>query len=126
MTREEEQERILMAIRRLQEQVRWKPGSAARHLAKRIALGHLPAASTIATYEALIVRIVTTPTAEVFVYSWGETRCPTVVAAVEGVRWLVMLGLDGIMETAFPPDDPETYLAHSQFTRLGTLEGLGL
>jgi hypothetical protein len=73
-----------------------------------------------------MVRIVTTPTAEVFVYSWGETRYPTVVAEVEGVRWLVMLGLDGVMETAFPPDDPETYLAHSQFTRLGTLEGLGL
>jgi hypothetical protein len=37
-----------------------------------------------------------------------------------------MLGLNGIMETVFPPDDPETYLAHSQFTRLDTLEELGL
>ncbi len=126
MTTGEEQGWFLEAIRRLQGQVRWKPGSATRHLGKRIELGHLAAASTIATYEALIVRIVTTPTAEVFIYRWGDARYPTVVAEVEDIRWLVMLGLDGVMETAFPPDDPETYLANSQFTRLGTLEELGL
>ena len=40
-----------------------------------------------------------------------------VVAEVEGVRWLVMLSLDGIMETAFPPEDPETYLARPVSTK---------
>ncbi len=58
--------------------------------------------------------------------SWGETLYPTVVAEVEGARWLVMVGLDSIMETAFPPEDPETYLANLRFQRLGTLEELGL
>ena len=65
-----------------------------------------------------------TPTAEVFAYRWGETIYPTVVAEVEGVRWLVMMGLDGIMETAFPPETPEMYLANLWFQRLGTLEEL--
>jgi hypothetical protein len=37
-----------------------------------------------------------------------------------------MVGLDSIMETAFPPEDPETYLANWRFQRLGTLEELGL
>jgi hypothetical protein len=29
-------------------------------------------------------------------------------------------------ETVFPPEDPETHLAHLRFQRLGTLEQLGL
>ena len=61
-----------------------------------------------------------------FVYRWGETLYPTVVAEVEGARWLVMFDLDGMMETAFPPEDPERYLVNLRFQRLGTLEELGL
>ena len=57
-------------------------------------------------YEALILRIVRTPTATVFAYRWGETLYSTVVAEVEGGPWLVMMGLNGLMETAFPPEDP--------------------
>ena len=123
---EEGRDRIVGAIRRLREQVRWRPGRDIQHLAKRIALGHLPVGTTIAEYGALILRVVNTPTAEVFAYHWGETISPTVVAEVEGVRWLVMMGLDSIMETAFPPEAPEMYLANLQFQRLGTLEELGL
>lgn len=122
---EEEEGRIVEAIHRLWEQVRWKPGKDVQHLAKRIALGHLSVETTLAEYDALIRRVVSTPTAAVFAYRWGETLYPTVVADVEGVLWLVMLSLDGLMETAFPPEDPEEYLANPQFHRLGTLEELG-
>jgi hypothetical protein len=123
---DEEQGRITDAIRRLRERVRWRPGKNTQHLAKRIALGHLPFETTLAEYEATIIRVISTSPAEVFVYRWGETVYPTVVAEVEGVRWLVMVGLDSVMETAFPPEDPETYLANLRFQRLGTLEELGL
>lgn len=118
--------RIADAIRRLREGVRWRPGKNAQHLAKRIEHGHLPVETTLAEYEAIIIRVISTSTAEVFVYCWGETLYPTVVAEVEGARWLVMVGLDSIMETAFPPEDPETYLANLRFQRLGTPEELGL
>ena len=47
---------------------------------------------------------------------------PTVVSDIDGSSWLVMLGLDGVMETAFPPEDADTYLANPQFLQLGTLE----
>ena len=123
---DEEQGRITDAIRRLRERVRWRPGKNTQHLAKRIELGHLPFGTTLAEYEATIIRVISTSTAEVFVYRWGETVYPTIVAEVEGVRWLVMVGLDSVMETAFPPEDPETYLANLRFQRLGTLEELGL
>jgi hypothetical protein len=119
---EEGQRRIADAIRTLRTGVRWRPGKDTQHLAKRIELGHLPVETTLAEYEALIIRAVSTSVAEVFAYRWGETLYPTVVAVIEGVQWLVMLGLDGIMETAFPPEDPETYLAGPQFQRLGSLE----
>jgi hypothetical protein len=123
---EEEQGYIADAIRRLREGIRWRPGKDAQHLAKRIELRHLPVGTTLAEYEAIIIRVISTSTAEVFVYRWGETLYPTVVAEVEGTRWLVMLGLDSIMETAFPPENPAIYLANLRFQRLGTLEELGL
>jgi hypothetical protein len=123
---EEEQGHIADAIRRLQEGVHWRPGKHAQHLTKRIELGHLPVGTTLAEYEAIIIHVISISTAEVFVYRWGETLYPTVVAEVEGTRWLVMIGLDGIMETAFPPENPATYLANLRFQRLGTLEELGL
>jgi hypothetical protein len=106
--------------------VRWRLGKNTQHLAKRIELGHLPVGTTLAEYEATIIRVISTSTAEVFVYRWGETVYPTIIAEVEGVRWLVLVGLDSIMETAFPPKDPEAYLANLRFQRLGTLEELGL
>ena len=114
------------AIRRLRDHVQWKPGKAHQHLAKRIALGHLPLHTTVAEYEALIHRVIHTAAAEVWVYRWGEHFYPTVVTEMDGLRWLVMLSLDGIMETAFPPEDPETYLVDTRFTRVGTIEELGL
>jgi hypothetical protein len=39
---------------------------------------------------------------------------------------LVMLGLDGIMETVIPPTDPEQYLSDSRFQYWGTIEDLVL
>ncbi len=123
---EEEQGRIVSAIRRLREQVRWRPGKDNAHLLKRVALGHLPIGATVADYEALLQHIINTLTAEVFVYTWDDTIYPTVVAESEGVQWLVMMSLDGLMETAFPPEEPGVYLADPRFQRLGTLKELGL
>jgi hypothetical protein len=80
----------------------------------------------LAEYEAIITRVTSTSTAEVFVYRRGESLYPTVVAEVEGIRWLVMLGFDGVIEMAFPPEAPEAYLANLRFQRLGILEELGL
>ena len=122
---EEEQSRVINAIRRLREGLRWRPEKDIQHLAKRIALGHLAVGTTLAEYEAIIMRVISIPTAEVFVYRWGESVYPTVVAELEGARWLVIFDLNGMMETAFPPEDPERYLANLCFQRLGTLEELG-
>ena len=122
----DQHELVVSAIRRLREQIQWRPKKAEAHLSKRIALGHLPMTATIADYEALILHVLHAPTADVFVYGWDDTIYPTVVAEVESIRWLVMLSLDGIMETAFPPEEPDAYFADQRFQRLGTLKELGL
>ena len=54
---EEERSRIAEAIRRLREGVHWRPEKDVQHLAKRIELGHLPGGTTVADYEALILRV---------------------------------------------------------------------
>ena len=119
-------EAVVEALRQVRQQVRWRPGKAQPHLAKRVALGHLPAQATVATYETLIQAVVQTPTAVVWLYHWDTVAYPTVVSEVAGVLWLVMLGIDGVMETAFPPEDLPTYLADPRFTRLGTMEELAV
>ena len=122
----EERELTSSAIQRLQKRLKWRPGKAAVHLSKRIAPGHLPTEATLADYEAVILRAINTHDAEVFVYLWDDTVYPTAVAELDGTRWLIMMGLDGTMETAFPPEDPDVYLADQRFRRLGILKELGL
>jgi len=102
---------VASAIRQVQSGARWKPGKGRRHLEKRIRQGHLPPATTLAEYEAIILAVVSHPDAFVFVYRYGSTDYPTLVAPYEGRIWLAMFSLDGIMETAFPPDKPDTYFS---------------
>ena len=48
----------------------WRPEKDVQHAVKRIGLGHLPVEATLVEYEALIIRVVNTPYAEVFAYRW--------------------------------------------------------
>ncbi|MFQ5341794.1 MAG: hypothetical protein ACE5F6_09645 [Anaerolineae bacterium] len=112
------------AIRLVRQRIRWKPGKAREHLEKRIRLGHLAPDTTIDEYESVIAEVVSDPRADVFVFVFDDDPYPTVVAGVAGQRWLVMFDWDGIMETAFPPDDADEYLADPQFVRLGIAEDI--
>jgi len=115
---------VANAIRQVQFKVRWKSGKALQHLKRRIDYGHLPPDATAEEYETIIIAILSDSLADVFVYTWGDASYPTVVAEYSGYRWLVMFSLSGIMETAFPPDDPEEYLSDPRFRRLGNLKEL--
>ena len=84
----------------------------------------LPSA-TLADYEAIIANVLSDETAEVYVYVWRRNVVyPTVVSYYENRRWLVMFSLDGVMETAFPPTDPEAYLSNPRFRYMGTIREL--
>ena len=117
---------VVAAIRLIQAGVRWKPGKAQQHLRKRIALGHLEPDARLDDYEAVISALVHNAYTEVYVYVFKDRNYPVVVGTIGNQRWLAMFGLDGVMETAFPPTDATSYLSDSRFVRLGTLQELEL
>lgn len=111
-------------IRLVRKGIRWKPGKGRQHLDKRIRLGHLKANSTMAECEAIITAVVLDPRADVFIFLFNHEPYPTIVAEVAGRRWLAMANREGLMETAFPPDDPDEYLSDPQFVSLGNVEDI--
>ena len=121
-----DQEKVIQAILKAQKNIRWKPKKAEPHLKKRIRLGHLPENSTIATYEAIIHQILINPKAKVYAYRDQSLLYPSITSTIDSRIWLVILGIDSILETAFPPNNPKTYLANRSFIYLGTLEDLQL
>jgi hypothetical protein len=117
---------VVAAIRLVQAGVRWKRGKAQQHLQKRVALGHLEPEAQLDDYEAIISALVHNAYSEVYVYVFHDQTYPVVVGTVGNQHWLAIFGLDGVMETAFPPTDATSYLSDSRFVRLGTLQELGL
>lgn len=112
---------IADAILTVRSQVRWKPGSAARHLQKRKVRRHLPAAASLDDYERIIQAILEDARADVHAYWHAGTPYAAIVAVCQGRRWLVMLSLDGLVESAYVVEHPEQYLGQSAFERLGSL-----
>lgn len=119
---EELQQQVVEAIDLVQGTVRWKPGSAVTHLLKRRVRGHLPADATLSDYERIISSVVSDDQATVYVYWHGDTPYAAVVAIIGNRHWLVMCGLDGVLETAFVVENPDSYLSKPEFDRLGSID----
>ncbi|MBK8903385.1 MAG: hypothetical protein IPM53_19540 [Anaerolineaceae bacterium] len=116
-----ERSQILKAIDGMLKNVRWVAGSAERHLQKRIARGHLPAAATIEDYEHVIRSVLQDESAQVFRYWYNRKPYLTLVTAVQSRQWLVMFSYDSLMETAFIIERPEQYLNKPGFEEIGSL-----
>lgn len=113
---------IAEAIKEVRLILRWKPRKDHQHLVKRIKRGHLPSGTTLTQYEAIIRDVVSNSAAEVYVFRFGQTDYPTVVAPIAGRLWLVMFSLEGILETAFPPDDPQSYFQDPRYIQVGKMQ----
>jgi len=114
---------VVEAITAVRLELRWKAGKAQQHLIKRIERAHLSPETTLRQYEAIIRSVLLDPTAQVFVFQFGQTFYPTVVAEYANKAWLVMFGLNGILETAFPPDDVEDYVYNDpSYIRIGLID----
>jgi hypothetical protein len=112
---------VANAIRSVKSQMRWRPGSAARHLLKRKLRGHLPVEATLDDYERIIQTVVEDPQARVYIYRHNDTAYVAVVAVVQSRHWLVIFTLDGRMESAYVVERPERYLSKPVFEMLGLL-----
>jgi hypothetical protein len=115
---------VMAAIHLVRTSIRWKRGKDTSHLRTPIEYGHLPVTVSLADYEQFILSIANNGSAAVYGYFWRQDVYVTVVASHEGRRWLVMFGLNGVMETAFPPDDPDEYLADERFRFLDVMQEL--
>lgn len=115
---------VAEAIRKVRAQVQWKPGKDVVHLEKRQALAHLAPNASLADYNAFIQTVARNPQAQVFIYRVRESVYVAVRGDVVGRSWLIIFSLTGLMETAFPPEDIDAYLAQPGFTEIGTVEEL--
>jgi esterase/lipase superfamily enzyme len=114
-------DQIVTAIQTIKTDLRWKPGSAARHLLKRKLRGHLPAEATLKDYEHIIQAVLDDPEATVCVYRHKDVPYIAVVATIQDNYWLVMFTLGGLMESAFVVEHPNYYLNKPAFERVGSL-----
>ena len=112
---------IASAIRSVQSRVRWRAGSAARHLLKRKLRGHLPAGATLSDYERVILTVLEDAHARVYVYRHDDVPYVVIVAVVQDRNWLVMFSLDGLIESAYVVENPDRYLSKSVFEMVGLL-----
>ena len=109
------------AIRSVQSQVRWRPGSAARHLLKRKLRGHLSADATLGDYERIILTVLEDADAQVYIYRHNDTPYVAIITVIQDHHWLVMFALDGLMESAYVVEHPDRYLSKPVFDLLGPL-----
>ena len=76
--------RAAEAVRLVQRQIRWKPGSALRHLRKRKRRGHLSPDATLAEYEQVIQAVATDRAAVVYLYPHNDISYVAVAARIQG------------------------------------------
>lgn len=112
---------VAEAIRLVQRQIRWKPGSALHHLGKRKRRGHLTIDATLADYEQVIRSTVLNQAAIVYLYVYDDVAYVAVVANIQGQTWLIMFDLEGVLESAYIVERPDLYLSKPEFSRLGAL-----
>lgn len=121
---ESEIENLIRAITLIRAKIQWKQKKAQPHLAKRIKLGHLPDTASLETYEKIMRKIIFNPESQVYIFRDNNSFYPTITSKIKDNLWLVMFGIDGVIETAFPPSNPEKYLSNSSFVYLGKLKEL--
>ena len=113
---------VAEAVRLVQRQTCWKPGSAMLHLRKRKGRGHLALDATLAEYEQIIHSAVRNQAAIVYLYAHDNVSYVAVAASIQRQTWLIMFDLDGVLESAYIVERPDLYLRKSVFDRLGALE----
>jgi hypothetical protein len=115
---------IAAAILSLRTQVRWKPGKDADHLAKRKQRGHLPLDAKIDDYNEIIITVLSDDESKVYRYDVAGDTYGVVWGTCERQEWLIIFGLDGVMETAFPSKAPQRYITRRAMVFLGKVEDI--
>ena len=85
----------------------WKPGSLEKHVNKRKRRGHIPKDWTDEDYNNKILQILSDANLEIYLHHFE--RYSQYFFAYGLPDWLVIVGEDGIMETAYLVDEEPFY-----------------
>ncbi|MEW9673097.1 hypothetical protein [Ammoniphilus sp. 3BR4] len=88
------------------------------HLKTRKDYGHIDDEWELEDYNDLIMTIVNDPSSEFYFY---PSFLPNKYFVLGDGKWIVMFGIDGTMETCFPPSNYDEYI-EGKFLYLGTVE----
>jgi len=107
----DEKRQVVEALQAIRKKVSWKSGKDQVHRAKRQRMGHLLPTASISDYEQVLFDIVGDDNNVVYLYQFGKDHYYGVRGFSEAREWLIIFGAGGVMETAFPPEDMDEYLA---------------
>lgn len=112
---------LAKSLESLRNYVVWKKGKDIAHLSKRIKLKHLPSGASLSDYEALVFDLVRNGENVLYSYVYGDSVYYGIRGFAKGQvnEWLVIFGVGGILETAFPPENIDEYLENRGFVLLG-------
>ena len=124
MLSDNESKDLMESLESLRSEVRWKEGKDVSHLNKRIRLKHLPASASLSDYEILILDLVRNAENVLYSYQYGNNAYYGVRGFIKGQvnEWLVIFGVGGILETAFPPENIDEYLENRGFILIGRIK----
>ena len=99
----------------------WKQGMDIHHFNKRKRRGHLPLDCSLEDYNQMIVNIAKELDSETYLYVKDIFEQRYFVFGDN--YWIAIIGEDGIMETAFPPNNYSKYLSIDEgYIFLGTVQ----
>nr|WP_092074954.1 hypothetical protein [Dendrosporobacter quercicolus]NSL49581.1 hypothetical protein [Dendrosporobacter quercicolus DSM 1736]SDN23584.1 hypothetical protein SAMN04488502_11537 [Dendrosporobacter quercicolus] len=126
-------ENMINAAEQIRKQVledgpEWKPGKLEKHVEKRKNRGHIPQGWTDVDYNSKILEILNSKDVDTYLYHKNGFVQNFFVYAHRKSKWMVMIGENGIMETAYIIDQ-QPYDEHLSikegYTKMGTIGGKG-
>jgi hypothetical protein len=102
---------ILITIK--QNGLAWKPGKDEYHLIKRKKRRHIPEDWELIDYIELIMNILNDKENDIYIY-FKENFNQNYFIFADGNSWIVIIGEDGIIDTAMIADKYDTYLDDSK------------
>jgi len=118
----EEQKQLIEALNSICQSIQWKTGKESVHLKKRQRMGHLSSSASLHDYEKIISGLVTDNNNILYLYEFRGSYYYAVRGFDGETEWLVIFGPDGIMETAFPPENMDEYLNKRGFLFMGKIK----
>jgi len=115
----EERAKLLNSLHCIRKTVQWKPGKDILHLKKRQRMNHLPLSASLLDYHKVISALIENELNIIYLYEFRGIYYYAVRGFIHEKEWLVIFGANGVMETAFPPENIDHYLERRGFVPLG-------